>query len=78
MEPSPTHDGDAGTPPLAEDERRFLAMRTKNASLSHVDHPQSAAELEEEHWKRLNVTFPADFARRYDIFERENPREYKA
>jgi sulfite reductase alpha subunit-like flavoprotein len=79
MEPSPAHDGDAGTPPLAEDdERRFLAMRTKNAALSHVDHPQSAAEQEEEHWKRLNVTFPADIARRDDIFERENPREFKA
>ncbi|KAK3306886.1 uncharacterized protein B0T15DRAFT_156431 [Chaetomium strumarium] len=59
---------------LAEVERRFLALRTKNAARSHVDHPKSAAEQAREDWARLSVKFPADYARRDQTWERQAKR----
>jgi sulfite reductase alpha subunit-like flavoprotein len=56
---------------LTEVERKFLASRTKSAARSHVDHPKSAAEQAQEDWHRLDVNFPADYARRDQTWERE-------
>lgn len=69
-------DGGAGAPSLTEDERRFQAIKTKNAARSHVDQPQPAPEQTQEAWKRLKATFPADLARRDGAWERENPRAF--
>ncbi|KAK4237747.1 hypothetical protein C8A03DRAFT_15743 [Achaetomium macrosporum] len=66
--------GANGGESLTEVERRFLASRTKNAARSHVDHPQSAAEQAQEDWARLSVEFPADYARRDQIWERQAKR----
>jgi sulfite reductase alpha subunit-like flavoprotein len=63
---------------LTEDERRFLASRTKSAVHSHVDRPPTEAERVYEQWLRRGATFPADYARRDNAFERENPRQYDA
>jgi sulfite reductase alpha subunit-like flavoprotein len=61
---------------LTEDERRFLASKTKSAALSHVDRPVTDAERVYERRTRHGATFPADYARRDNAFERENPRQY--
>ncbi|KAK4246418.1 hypothetical protein C7999DRAFT_42110 [Corynascus novoguineensis] len=70
------HDETAKAPPSTDEERRFLATRTKSAARSHVDHPQSAAEQTQEDWVRLKTTFPADEARRDAVYERDNPRAF--
>lgn len=48
---------------LADDERRFLAMRTKSAARSHISRRPSAADQAHEDWTRLRVPFPAYSAR---------------
>ncbi|SPQ20084.1 fc319fa7-e8b6-402d-a3e9-d6c20f5c9db6 [Thermothielavioides terrestris] len=60
--------------PRAEDERMFLASRTKSAARSHISNPPSAAEQAREDWRRLNVTFPAHSARADGSWERANGR----
>lgn len=61
---------------VTEEERRLLSSGTKNAARSHVDHPKTGTEQMAEDWRRLKVTFPADFARSDDLFERTNPRAF--
>lgn len=66
-------DDSADSPPT-EDDRRFLASRTKSAARSHIDHPTPAAEQVRENWARRDIRFPAISARLDARWERENDK----
>ncbi|GAB1319091.1 NAPDH-dependent diflavin reductase [Madurella fahalii] len=66
------HDGADSPLAPAEDERRFLAFRTKCAARSHIDHPTPAGEQARENWARRDPRFPAISARLDAYWEREN------
>lgn len=66
------HDGNTDPSSLTDDERRFLAIRTKSAARSHILHPMPAAEQAAQDLERLRAMFPAHYARADAGWEREN------
>ncbi|KAK0722104.1 hypothetical protein B0T26DRAFT_643769 [Lasiosphaeria miniovina] len=59
---------------LTEDERVFLASRTKSAVLTHTDLPRSTAEQLAKDRDRLLTSFPAVIAREDDLWEQQTSR----
>ena len=60
----------AGDGPLTDDDRRWLATRTKSAARSHVDRATPLEEQVMQDWERKSATFPAHIARQDDVWER--------
>ncbi|KAK3379294.1 hypothetical protein B0T24DRAFT_150680 [Lasiosphaeria ovina] len=59
---------------LTEDERLFLASRTKSAVLTHTSRPRSTAEQLAQDRDRLLTSFPAVIAREDDFWEQQTSR----
>ncbi|KAL2260790.1 hypothetical protein VTK26DRAFT_5116 [Humicola hyalothermophila] len=58
--------------PLTEEERKFLASRTKSAARSHLVSPTPVEHQVREDWARMDPKFPADMARKDEAWEQTN------
>ncbi|KXX83397.1 NADPH-dependent diflavin oxidoreductase 1 [Madurella mycetomatis] len=66
--------GGSADSPLTEDDRGFLASRTKGAVRSHIDHPTPAAEQVQGNSPRRDLKFPAISAQLDARWEREDDK----